>query len=307
MTGFNIARALVDDLLDRKLAAAQVPARPRRHEPRSASSRATQACFLRACELDVTVRKPGNVSVASPGHGMTAEQFIASAEAAAAPLFEPGRSGRRAHRARGRRRRWAAAGCNTNLGIVLLCAPIAAAAELERCAGRDGAAADAAASTRIERRCCEPQLDRRRRARGLSRHRAGQPGGLGTRRASRTCTTRRRSTCARRWRWRRRATRSRASTPTATPTCSNGSRLVRVARRGPCSASVGDGATRRATARRAARLPRLAARAVPIHTLFANTARPWHRRVMSAAQGWLAGMPDAAARADPISQRGTTR
>jgi triphosphoribosyl-dephospho-CoA synthase len=89
--------------------------------------RALQA-FLRACELDVAVRKPGNVSLASPGHGMTAAQFIASAQAAAPLLFAPRqRVGRRIEAAVSAS--WAAAGCNTNLGIVLLCAPIAAAVE----------------------------------------------------------------------------------------------------------------------------------------------------------------------------------
>ena len=84
--------------------------------------------FLRACELDVAVRKPGNVSLTSPGHGMTAAQFIASAQAAAPPLFAEGlRVGQRIEAAVAAS--WAAAGCNTNLGIVLLCAPIAAAVE----------------------------------------------------------------------------------------------------------------------------------------------------------------------------------
>jgi triphosphoribosyl-dephospho-CoA synthase len=84
--------------------------------------------FLRACEFDVAVRKPGNVSLVSPGHGMTAAQFLASAQAAAPALFAPGqRVGRRIEAAVAAS--WAAAGCNTNLGIVLLCAPIAAAAE----------------------------------------------------------------------------------------------------------------------------------------------------------------------------------
>jgi triphosphoribosyl-dephospho-CoA synthase len=91
--------------------------------------------FLRACELDVAVRKPGNVSLASPGHGMTAAQFLASAQAAAAPLFAAGaRVGQRIEAAVAVS--WAAAGCNTNLGIVLLCAPIAAA--VERCSPATG-------------------------------------------------------------------------------------------------------------------------------------------------------------------------
>jgi triphosphoribosyl-dephospho-CoA synthase len=91
------------------------------------TAHAVQA-FLRACELDVAVRKPGNVSLVSPGHGMTAAQFIDSAHAAASPLFAEGqRVGQRIEAAVAAS--WAAAGCNTNLGIVLLCAPIAAAVE----------------------------------------------------------------------------------------------------------------------------------------------------------------------------------
>jgi triphosphoribosyl-dephospho-CoA synthase len=87
-----------------------------------------RAAFVAACRLDVEVRKPGNVSVVSPGHGMRARQFIDSASAAAAPLCRTGaRLGRRIEEAVDAS--WAAAGCNTNLGIVLLAAPIAAAAE----------------------------------------------------------------------------------------------------------------------------------------------------------------------------------
>ncbi|MDT7838282.1 triphosphoribosyl-dephospho-CoA synthase [Aquabacterium sp. OR-4] len=84
--------------------------------------------FVQACALDVAVRKPGNVSHASPGHGMQAAQFEASAEAAAGPLCRAGASvGQRIVTAQAAS--WRAAGCNTNLGIVLLCAPLAAAAE----------------------------------------------------------------------------------------------------------------------------------------------------------------------------------
>jgi len=97
-----------------------------------------QACFLNACRLDVAVRKPGNVSVASPGHRMHAELFIASAQAAVGPLCAPGaRVGARIEAAMATT--WASVGCNTNLGILLLCAPLAAAAE------RPGALDDAAA------------------------------------------------------------------------------------------------------------------------------------------------------------------
>jgi triphosphoribosyl-dephospho-CoA synthase len=89
-----------------------------------------RSAFLCACRLDVAVRKPGNVSHASPGHGMQAAMFLASAAAAAGPLFEPGaRVGRRIGAAVAAT--WDAVGCNTNLGIVLLCAPVAAAVERE--------------------------------------------------------------------------------------------------------------------------------------------------------------------------------
>ncbi len=110
------------------------------HDDPFASERVTKvrAAFLRACALDVAVRKPGNVSSASPGHGMQASQFIASAEAATGPLCRPGASvGERIEAAVAAS--WAAVGCNTNLGIVLLCAPIAAAAERRsESTGRDG-------------------------------------------------------------------------------------------------------------------------------------------------------------------------
>lgn len=91
---------------------------------------AIEACFLRACWLDVAVRKPGNVSLASAGHRMQAQHFVASARASAAPLCERGaRVGARIERAM--RASWQAAHCNTNLGILLLCAPLAAAAQSE--------------------------------------------------------------------------------------------------------------------------------------------------------------------------------
>lgn len=86
--------------------------------------------FLRACALDVAVRKPGNVSSASPGHGMDARLFLDSADAAQHGLFAPGaRVGARIEAAV--EATLAVAGCNTNLGIVLLCAPLALA--IERC------------------------------------------------------------------------------------------------------------------------------------------------------------------------------
>jgi triphosphoribosyl-dephospho-CoA synthase len=89
---------------------------------------AFRRAFLWACALDVQARKPGNVSIASAGHGMQASLFLASAEAAAGPLCAPGRSvGERIEGAM--RATLAVARCNTNLGILLLCAPLALACE----------------------------------------------------------------------------------------------------------------------------------------------------------------------------------
>lgn len=100
-------------------------------------SAAGRAAFLWACGLDVAVRKPGNVSRTSAGHGMQAAAFLASAEAAAGPLFAPGLAvGARIEAAVAAT--WKAVGCNTNLGILLLCAPLAAAWEqLPASAGAD--------------------------------------------------------------------------------------------------------------------------------------------------------------------------
>jgi triphosphoribosyl-dephospho-CoA synthase len=84
--------------------------------------------FLDACAWDVAVRKPGNVSVHSAGHGMEARTFLDSAEACVGVLCRPDATvGARIEHAVAAT--WARVGCNTNLGILLLCAPIAAAVE----------------------------------------------------------------------------------------------------------------------------------------------------------------------------------
>jgi triphosphoribosyl-dephospho-CoA synthase len=131
-----------------------------------------RAAFLRACALDVQVRKPGNVSVQSPGHGMDAALFLASAEAAAGPLFAQGaRVGRRieaAVQATG-----AVAGCNTNLGILLLCAPVALA--LERQPEADSAPALRAAVVQVL-----SELDRGDAEAAYRAIAQANPGGLGS-------------------------------------------------------------------------------------------------------------------------------
>lgn len=78
---------------------------------------------LWACEMDVAALKPGNVGRHGDGHRMTVEQFIASAFASAPALC-------RARATVGERIEGAVmstldeVGCNTNLGIVLLLAPM---------------------------------------------------------------------------------------------------------------------------------------------------------------------------------------
>lgn len=97
--------------------------------------------FVWACGLDVQARKPGNVSHASPGHRMRAGQFLQSAAAAVEPLCERAATvGERIEGAVGATR--AIVQCNTNLGIVLLCAPIAAAWERRGATGLRDALAD---------------------------------------------------------------------------------------------------------------------------------------------------------------------
>jgi triphosphoribosyl-dephospho-CoA synthase len=83
-----------------------------------------ERAFVDACLLDVTALKPGNVGLHAGGHGMQPVDFIRSAEAAAPAIARPaGAVGERIHRAIVATH--AAVGTNTNLGIVLLAAPLA--------------------------------------------------------------------------------------------------------------------------------------------------------------------------------------
>jgi len=87
-----------------------------------------EAAFRWACLTELDAPKPGNVHASADGHRMTVDEFVRSADAAAAPLSAQGaRVGLRIHRAV--MATFAAVGTNTNLGIILLCAPLAAAAE----------------------------------------------------------------------------------------------------------------------------------------------------------------------------------
>ena len=79
--------------------------------------------YREACAMDVIAFKPGNVSYASPGHGMNADTFVLSAQASAAAMTAPDRNlGERILGAVTATQ--TAVGCNSNLGIVLLCAPL---------------------------------------------------------------------------------------------------------------------------------------------------------------------------------------
>ena len=80
--------------------------------------------FIEACSADVAAIKPGNVSLYAPDRGMTAEDFVFSAKACAADLCTPELSlGERIYKAVVARHR--VVNHNTNLGIILLCAPLA--------------------------------------------------------------------------------------------------------------------------------------------------------------------------------------
>jgi len=92
------------------------------------SPAAIAAAFTGACFDELDAPKPGNVHRFAAGHRMTADDFVRSAEAAAEPLARRGtRVGMRILSAV--EATYAAVGANTNLGIILLAAPLAAAAE----------------------------------------------------------------------------------------------------------------------------------------------------------------------------------
>lgn len=79
--------------------------------------------FEHACLAELQALKPGNVHIFADGHGMVVGDFVKSAHAAAAVIAQPGLTvGQRVLSAV--EATWDAVGCNTNLGIVLLAAPL---------------------------------------------------------------------------------------------------------------------------------------------------------------------------------------
>lgn len=90
--------------------------------------------YVEACRRELRALKPGNVHIHAAGHGMTVAEFETSAEVSAPALASLGLAvGERIRGAVAATRE--AVGCNTNLGIILLAAPLLAAAER---AGADG-------------------------------------------------------------------------------------------------------------------------------------------------------------------------
>lgn len=86
-------------------------------------SKRIAAAYRKACLAELDALKPGNVHRFSDGHKMTLEDFVTSADVSAQPLTTPGLGlGERIYRAVEATHE--AVGCNTNLGILMLCAPL---------------------------------------------------------------------------------------------------------------------------------------------------------------------------------------
>jgi triphosphoribosyl-dephospho-CoA synthase len=124
------------------------------------------AAYVEACLAELDAPKPGNVHRFAAGHGMQAADFVRSAEASAASVAA--RGARVGARVRGAvEATLKAVGQNTNLGIILLSAPLAAAAEAE----------DAALRPALAR--VLDRLDRTDAADVFAAIAAANPGGLG--------------------------------------------------------------------------------------------------------------------------------
>jgi len=79
--------------------------------------------YREACMAELGALKPGNVHVFADGHGMVLQDFIKSADASMAPISNSDFCvGERIFHAVSAT--WGAVSCNTNLGIVLLAAPL---------------------------------------------------------------------------------------------------------------------------------------------------------------------------------------
>ena len=87
------------------------------------TSQEISLAFETVCLEELEAIKPGNVHIFADGHGMVVEDFVKSAKAAAAVIANPALTiGERIRQAV--EATWEVVGCNTNLGILLLAAPL---------------------------------------------------------------------------------------------------------------------------------------------------------------------------------------
>jgi triphosphoribosyl-dephospho-CoA synthase len=94
------------------------------------SAQALETAFIESCECELQAFKPGNVSIYSGTHDMTVEDFRLSARLSAPFLADSQLAlGERIFRAVRATRD--AVGCNTNLGIILLAAPLIQACQID--------------------------------------------------------------------------------------------------------------------------------------------------------------------------------
>lgn len=79
--------------------------------------------YREACMAELAALKPGNVHIFADGHGMVVQDFIKSADASMLPISKQDFCvGERISQAVSAT--WDAVSCNTNLGIILLAAPL---------------------------------------------------------------------------------------------------------------------------------------------------------------------------------------
>lgn len=91
------------------------------------NSKEIEAAFVAACRAELAALKPGNVHIHSAGHGMDVATFEKAA-AAAAPFIANSSLNVGERILGATRASFETTGLNANLGIVLLCAPLAKAA-----------------------------------------------------------------------------------------------------------------------------------------------------------------------------------
>jgi triphosphoribosyl-dephospho-CoA synthase len=99
----------------------------RKTSDKQASRQRVAHLYRTACRFDVLALKPGNVSVELAGHNMIAQQFLDAAKVSSEAIVRAKTIGSGVLQAT--RAAVDKTGCNTNLGIVLLSAPLAIAAQ----------------------------------------------------------------------------------------------------------------------------------------------------------------------------------